>query len=187
MLTDGTISQHQDYFRDPAGQHKRYNKSCVVVSFHTNGLPDLGKYETDIPVVAVAPHPRFGWSQLLVKWHTGTVTLSRFGIPMDRHGNFLATHVPERPIYYCRVELPDETTVSTDVAATLRKEDLPRTVDGLKKALLKECPHRILKDKYVADLKVYPPGKERGNEQYAKMSTPLAAAPEEAPYHVFVS
>ena len=39
----------------------------------------------------------------------------------------------------------------------------------------------------VADLKVYPPEKERGNEQYAKMSTPLAAAPEEAPYHVVVS
>jgi len=37
-----------------------------------------------------------------------------------------------------------------------------RTVDGLKKALLKECAHRILKDKYVADLKVYPTGKERG-------------------------
>ena len=58
------------------------------------------------------------------------------------------------------VELPDKTTVSTDVAATLRKEDLPRTVDGLKKALLKELPNR-LKDKDVADLKV-PTGEGEG-------------------------
>jgi len=62
---------------------------------------------------------------------------------MDRHGNFLATHVPERPIYDCRVELPDKTTVSTDVAATLRKEDLPRTVDGLKEALKKKLADEL--------------------------------------------
>jgi len=89
---------------------------------------------------------------------------------------------------YCRVELPDKTTVSTDVAATLRKEDLPRTVDGLKKALLREFERdAAFLGKSVRHLKVYPPGKERATEQYAKMSTPLAAAPEEAPYHVVVS
>ena len=112
--------------------------------------------------------------------------MSRFGIPMDRHGNFLATHVPERPIYDCRVELPDKTTVSTDVAATLRKEDLPRTVDGLKEALKKKLADE-LHGIGISRLTVYPAGKARANEQYAKMSTPLAAAPEEAPYDVVES
>ena len=83
--------------------------------------------------------------------------------------------------------------VTTDVAATLRKEDLPRTVDGLKKAVLKNRHHRILKDKCVADLKVYPPGKERGEEAYGSgatvgdVDTAVVAAPEEAPYHVVVT
>jgi len=97
------------------------------------------------------------------------------------------------PVYYISIELPDKTSVNTDVATTLRKEDLPLTVDGLKEAVLKKFERDAdFQGKSVRHLTVYPPGKEKGAEAYGTgakvggLSTILVAAPEEAPYHVVV-
>ena len=68
LLVDNRIAKHQAYFRKD-GQHAQYSASCVVLSFHDSvaKLPDMASVANDVPVVAVAPHPRTGWSHLVVR------------------------------------------------------------------------------------------------------------------------
>ena len=114
------------------------------------------------------------------------MTIARNGLPVDRANKVLSTYVsPLAEPFYVRVRLPGDLVVATDVGTTLREGKLPCTVDGLKKALMKDLPV-ALRDIDISRLTVYPPGETKGSVAYTKMSTPLESAEEERPYHVDV-
>lgn len=92
LVTDGTVEKHQDYFRG-TGQHRQYEDRCVISFYHSvKQLPAAGPegIKGDVPVVAVAPHPRLGFSYLQVRVFEGNdcrdLTIARFGVPVDRDG-----------------------------------------------------------------------------------------------------
>ena len=91
--------------------------------------------------------------------------------------------------FYVRVQLPGAAdAVTTDVAATLRKEDLPRTVDGLKEAVLKKFEKDPdFQGKSVRHLRVYPPGKEKGAAPLGDLDDIQATPRKDEPYHVVVA
>jgi hypothetical protein len=122
------------------------------------------------------------------------VTIPRHGIPVDRSGTGLVKYVPKAltAVYVKIVLSPTEKPFAIDVAATLRAEKLPPTVDGLKQAVLKEL-HHTLKDKDAVHLTVYPPGARKGDQAYGTDSpvgdvdAPVGNAPLSSPYWVEVS
>jgi hypothetical protein len=196
LVSDGSLMKHQEYFVK-GGQHEQYSaNSAVVVSFSSDAatLDSLKVTPGGVPVVAVAPHRTRGWSYFEVKVFEGTtatkLTVPRFGVPVDRNAKACTVYSPVAEAnanYYVKVALPNVTEpVTTDVGATLRKEGLSMTVDGLKDAVKKELEDNGYKAN-VFTMKVYPPGKARGAKAYAKMSTPLEGASEEQPYHVEVA
>jgi len=74
-----------------------------------------------------------------------------------------------------------------NVGSTLKQGGLRLTVDGLQKAVMKELANELQRTGIAAtDLQVYPAAPERGTVPYTWMSTQLAAAREESPYHVVV-
>ena len=81
---------------------------------------------------------------------------------------------------------------AVDISWTLRKEGLPSTVDGLRKAVLKEFPN-ALKDKDISDLDVFPASAKQGDDAFGPGSpvgshlTAIVPAPPEEPYHVVVN
>jgi hypothetical protein len=90
---------------------------------------------------------------------------------------------PDNFVCFVRVMLPGGKVITTDVAGTLVEKKLPRTVDGLMKALLldpRTGPELQGKDHL---LKVFPPGKDNGSEPCDE-ATPLVEAQRNAPYQV---
>ena len=105
-------------------------------------------------------------------------------VPVDLASKFL------RPEVYVRVYglpgVPKKGAV-INVGSTLKQEGLRLTVDGLKKAVMRKLANSLVGTGIgITRLQVYPAAPERGTEPYTWMSTQLAAAREESPYHVVV-
>jgi len=192
------VKTHVDRFR---GSYKNLGiADHLVLDCRTEPLKAAADHDTS-KVATISPHVAEGWNVIVLDYHGRRVYVPRDTVPRYVEDWSVAdpvVHVARRllpdrpPTFYCRVELPDETTVSTDVAATLRKDDLPRTVDGLKKALKKKLADE-LHGIGISRLTVYPPGKERGEEAYGSgatvgdVDTAVVAASLSAPYHVVVT
>ncbi|PHQ86080.1 MAG: hypothetical protein COB65_01565 [Thalassobium sp.] len=118
--------------------------------------------------------------------HKSAASLTEGMEPLERASIF-TKFMPHflRAVVCAQVTLNGEKLSPIDVARTLKKEELSMTVDGLKKAVLKELAVE-LQGKGISHLTVYAPGEEKGKEPYTKMSTPLKDAQEEEPYHIVV-
>ena len=126
------VKTHVDRFR---GSYKNLGiADHLVLDCRTEPLKAAADHGTS-KVATISPHVAEGWNVIVLDYHGRRVYVPRDTVPRYVEDWSVADPVvkvarrllSDRPqSFYCRVELPDKTTVSTDVAATLRKEDLPR-------------------------------------------------------------
>jgi hypothetical protein len=168
------------------GVLRRYDANAhALVDLHRDWLKDLA--QTEAVEAVLTAHLRF--EQSVRDLTVDEIDRLDLNLPAeDRFAlhNHLAALKPVEA-YYVFVTLPShDDPIVIDVAHVLKKEGLPKTIDGLRVAVKKELEN-TLKDYGISALVVYGPGEKKEGAPHTKVSTPLQYAQEEKPYHVEVS